>query len=260
MPRSVINRAIDFIVFTTDLAEMMVQACRDAIVSPRYGGGAVLSVYLRQVFFTGLESLRIILLTSLVIGTVVISQIFSLIGTGSGYVTGRVMAWVVVREMAPLLTALIVTARSGSAIAAELSQMKISGETESLELLGIPIARYLVMPRIFGMATALLMLSIYFSAGAVAGGFLVSSLGWNLSFEQYKQGIFAALTMDELIVALVKALLFGLAISAISCRQGLMVGHSATQIPQATSRAVMQSLLAVFVLDGIVALGYLLIV
>ena len=241
-----------------ELGEMIIGAFGDAVSALKQRRRPVLSVYLRQVYFSGLEAVRIIMAMALIIGTVIIAQIASIAGGNSGFLAGKLMTWIIVRELGPLLVAIIVIARSGTAVAAELSQMKIGGELESLSILGIPIGVYLVMPRILGIATALVMLTIYFEVTALLGGFLVASLGWRVPFELYQQGIFSVLTLGGVLASLVKSALFGLVIASVCCRNGLSVGRSVTQIPQATTRAVMQSLLLVLLLDGLMSLGYLL--
>lgn len=253
-----VEKVSTLIDYLYDLLELILGAFPNSLSAIRLGARPVLSVYLRQVYFTGLEAMKIIMVTALLIGTVVITQIISIAGGGSEGLTGKVMVWIVVRELAPLLTSMIVVARSGTAIAAELAQMKIAGEIEYLESLGIPCATYLIMPRIFGVATAVLVLTIYFEIAAVLGGFLVASLGWHVPWEQYSQGVFSVLTLSELVASLGKSALFGLFIAAICCRQGLSVGRSVTYIPQAATRAVMQSLFLLFVIDGVVSLFFLL--
>lgn len=214
-------------------------------------------VFLKQVYFTGFESLKIVIIISLTIGTVLITQIISVVGSGNESLIGKVLVWVVIRELGPLLTAIIVIARSGTAIATELGFMKIHGEIDSIESLGIPTEQYLIMPRIFGVTTAVIILTIYFEIFSILGGFLVASLGWHLPFEKFSQGIFSSLTVMELSVSATKSLFFGLFIAAACCKHGLEVGKSTTQIPQAATKGVMQSLFLVFILDGIITFASL---
>lgn len=255
---SLANKLIAVIVYLYDLTEMILSAVRNCVSALRQGNRPAFSVYLRQVYFTGWEAFLIVLVTALIIGTVVITQIISIAGAGSESLTGKVIVWIVVRELGPLLTAIIVIARSGTAISTELSQMKIGGEIDYLESLGIPAENYLIMPRILGVATAVLLLTVYFEIAALLGGFLVASLGWHVPWEQYAQGVFSVLTIFELAASLAKSALFGLFIAAVCCRQGLSVGRSVTQVPQAATRAVMQSLFLIFVIDGVVSLFFLL--
>jgi len=253
-----VHKVFSLVVFLYDLTEMIVRAFRNAFSELSHGRRPVFSVYLRQVYFTGLEASRIVLLTAVIIGTVVVAKIVGIAGEGSGTLSGRVMIWIVIRELGPLLTAIIIIARSGTAIAAELSQMKIGGETDYLESMGIPVAKYLIMPRIFGVATAMLILTIYFDCAALLGGFGVVSLFRNLSWEQYTQGLFAALTLTEIAASLVKCVLTGLTIGATCCMQGLSVEKSVTQIPVAATKAVMYSLFFLFTFEGLASLIFLL--
>ncbi|AMV71389.1 ABC transporter permease [Desulfuromonas carbonis] len=217
---------------------------------------ATTPVLLKQIYFTGFESAKVIIVISMAIGTVIIAQVMLLVGSANASLTGKVLIWTVVRELGPMLTALIVIARSGAAIASELGTMKLNGEVETLLGLGISPIAYLATPRILGGMLAVFALTVYFEAGAILGGVLVASFGWHLPLEQFSQGLYAALTLQDLAMSAVKSLLFGLFITAAACQQGLAVGRSATMIPQAATLGVMHSLFLVFVLDGIVTLTF----
>src|SRR5665647_1065951 len=234
------------------LIVLLVSACKNIPNPLNPSFRPISQVFLKQVYFTGFESLKIVIIISLAIGTVLIAQIISLVGAGNESLIGKVLVWVVIRELGPLLTAVIVIARSGTAIATELGFMKINGEIDSIESLGIPVQQYLVMPRIFGVTSAVIILTIYFEIFSILGGFFVASVGWHVSFEKFSQGILATLTVWELSLSVVKSLFFGLFLSAACCRHGLGVGKSMTQVPQAATRGVMQSLFLIFILDGII--------
>lgn len=214
----------------------------------------IFQVFLKQVYFTGFESLKIIVIISLAIGTVLITQIITLAGAGNESLIGKVLVWVVIRELGPLLTVVLVIARSGTAIATELGFMKINGEIDSIEALGISAEQYLIMPRILGVTTAVIFLTIYFEIFSILGGFLVASIGWHVSFEKFSQGILSSLTAVELLISLLKSVFFGLFLAAACSHHGLGVGKSTTQIPQAATKGVMQSLFLVFILDGIITI------
>jgi phospholipid/cholesterol/gamma-HCH transport system permease protein len=217
----------------------------------RHGNAAIRSVLFRQIYFTGLEAAGIIVTIAMLLGAVIISQVVSLVGA-NGSLTGRILVWVVLRELAPLLTAIIVIARSGTAIAAELGSMKINGEIDALEMLGIPSDRYLILPRILGVTLSVVILTFYFVLSSFMAGFLISSFGWHIPYQQFVQGIMLSLGAGEVIVLFSKSLIFGLFVSATCCCYGLNVGRSATEIPQAATKAVMTSLFAVFFLDGLI--------
>jgi phospholipid/cholesterol/gamma-HCH transport system permease protein len=249
--------ALTLVVSLMDVAGIIAAAFKSVPNPLSPGWRPVMLVFLKQVYFTGIESLKIIIIISLTIGTVLITQIITLTGAGNESLIGKVLVWGVVRELGPLLTAIIVIARSGTAIATELGYMKITGEIDSIESLGIPVEQYLIMTRVFGATTAVIILTIYFEIFAILGGFLVASLGWHVPFDTFSQGVFSTLTLTELSISLVKSFFFGLFLTAACCKYGLGVGKSTTQIPQAATKGVMQSLFLVFILDGVITFASL---
>ncbi len=233
-----------------DICAMIGSALRNLLSAVRHSNSATRSVLLKQIYFTGFQASGIIVTIAVILGAVVISQVVSLVGT-NGALTGKILVWVVMRELAPLLTAIIVIARSGTAIAAELGSMKINGEIDSLEMMGIPAQRYLLFPRIIGVTGSLLILVIYFVMASSLAGFTVAAAGWHITYEQFSQGILLALGAKEILLLFGKSILFGLCISATCCCYGLSVDRSVTEIPQVATKAVMSSLLLVFFLDGL---------
>jgi len=248
---SVGRSATKMMILFYDVMTMLLSVFRNCIAVLGQGRAAVRTVLLKQVYFTGLEAVGIIVTIAVIIGTVIVVQVVSLVGS-NGSLTGKILVWMMLRELAPLLTALIIISRSGTAIAAELGTMKINGELDTLEMMGIPVDRYLILPRIIGVTTSSLILTVYFVLTAFLGGFLVASLGWHIPFDQFFQGILASLGLREIAALFAKSALFGLLISTVCCRYGLKVGRSATEVPQAATRAVMTSLFVVFMLNRLI--------
>ena len=234
-----------------DIVGMLTLAFRNALRACTHGTVAIRMVLLRQIYFTGLDAAYIIIVISVIIGTVIIAQVESLVGD-NGSLTGKILVWVVLRELAPLLTAIIVIARSGTAIATELGAMKINGEIESIEMLGISADSYLVMPRIAGVTASIVILTVYFVLTVFVGSFIIANIVWHIPYDHLFQGIMASLGIKEIVMLFSKSIFFGLFISSTCCWYGLGVGQSATEIPQAATRAVMTSLFTVFVLDGLI--------
>jgi phospholipid/cholesterol/gamma-HCH transport system permease protein len=233
-----------------DIISMVFTGLKNLLPALRRNNRAVRTVLLKQLYFTGLEASGIVVTVAAILGTVVITQVVGLVGS-NGSLTGKILVWVVLRELAPLLTAIVVIARSGTAIAAELGSMKINGEIDALEMMGIPTQQYLLLPRIAGVTCSLVILTIYFVMASFVTSFVVASVGWHISFEQFNQGILSALGVKDLVLLFAKSTLFGLCISATCCSYGLSVGRSLTEIPQAATRAVMTSLIVIFILDGL---------
>lgn len=235
----------------SDILVMLARAFKNILPALRHGRAAIRNVLFKQIYFTGLEASGIVVTIAVILGAVIVTQVVSLVGN-NGSLTGKILVWVVLRELAPLLTAIIVIARSGTAIAAELGSMKINGEIDAIEMLGIPSERYLILPRIVGVTVSVVILTLYFVLSSCAASFLIATFVWHVPHNQFVQGIMLSLGASEVIVLFSKSLIFGLAVSSTCCCYGLSVGRSSTEIPQAATKAVMTSLFAVFILDGLI--------
>lgn len=217
------------------------------------GRRATTNVIYKQVYFTAFEALPIISWTALLLGLIIVTQAFNILPRlGGEERIGEVLVWTVVREVGPLFASIIVTARSGTAIAAELGTMRMSRQLEALDAMGIDPMHYLVMPRVIGAAISLVILTFYIEAVTILGGFLLAGLGKSISFSTYMSSFFEEIGFLDIGVSLLKSALFGVIIGAVCCYHGLMVSGSITRIPQETTRAVIGSLWVIFVADGII--------
>ena len=251
------RRALTIFFTTTELIALVIGVFTSIVAVIGKGRRPVFQVCLKQVFFTGNEAFKVIMVISIAVGIAIIAQMSNVTDAGRGSLIGKVFVWIVIREIGPLITALVVIARSGSAIAIELGQMKLKGEIEYLEALGIPGEHYLLMPRILGVGSALFILNIYFDLLAVSSGFIVARLGWQIPLSHIKQGIISVLTLNELLISCSKSAFFGVIIATVSCRAGLNVGDSITQIPQAGTKAVIQAMIIVFIVDVLISLIFI---
>jgi phospholipid/cholesterol/gamma-HCH transport system permease protein len=211
----------------------------------------VRTVFERQLYFTGIQALVLVATMGLLTGTVFAMMATAILGTGE--LSMRTLVLVQLGELGPMVAAIIIIARSSVAIAAELALMQTRDETAHLRLMGIPPLDYLVVPRIAAVTLSVFALTAYFQAVAIAGGLASSALFQQVTFLEQLGRFFGALSIEDILVAAAKSLCFGLAISCISCFHGLDVGRTATAVPIATVRAVVQSLIAVFLIDGMAA-------
>lgn len=217
----------------------------------------VRSVFERQLYFTGTESVGLVALLGLLAGTAIATQTTSIVG-GNSELTVRVLVWTVVRELGPLLAAIIIIARSSVAIATELAVMEVRGETDALKAMRIPPMDYLVVPRVSALTLSAVVLTVYFETVAVVGGLAVSALFQNVSFLTQLGRFFEVIGPADIALPAAKSLCFGIAIAAISCYHGFAVSKSVTAIPVAVMHAVIRSLIAVFVIDALFAwIGYI---
>lgn len=201
----------------------------------------------RQLYFSGLESLALVVLIGIAVGAIIVSQLHFGIGQSGGE-TLRLMASLLLSELSPLLTALILIARSSSAMASELAAMRVNNETWMLQQFGVAPAHYLMLPRVTGMLLASFLLAIYLSLSSLLVGALLVS-GANAVGELARLG--DVLLLSTVLSGLAKTALFGLVIALVACRTGLRAGGAMTEIPRAASRAVVSSLLAVFIIDAL---------
>lgn len=242
--------------YVADLATLVVLSLAELLARGRQGRGEAFRVITRQILFTGVDALPVVSAIALMIGLIIITQAGTqLPKVGAGDMVGNIIVVVVIRELGPLLTAFIVVGRSGTAIATELGNMKVGQEVTALELMGISVVRFIVMPRVVGMIMAMVCLTLYFDAVAVLGGFVVAKFKLTVPFTQFAQAITQSLSLTDMIVTATKGVVFGTAVAAICCHHGLSVRSSYTEVPQQTTRAMINSVTVCLILDILVTVG-----
>jgi phospholipid/cholesterol/gamma-HCH transport system permease protein len=214
----------------------------------------------REIARSGVRLLPMFLFMSVAVGLVVIGQAISWLQKvgASTLLLGPIMVYVVVRELGPLLTALLLLSRSGTSNVIELGTARATGEVEALEALGIDPVHYLVMPRVIGMALGVLALTVYFIIGALVSGYLWAFLN-NVPLRpgDYFAQLAGSLSGLDFVILAVKSSLFGALISVITCYHGLAQPLRLEEISRATIRAVGQSIVACVLLDAVFILIYL---
>jgi len=206
----------------------------------------------------GAELMPMFILVALVLGFLVIGQTVSALAkVGAMSFLGSTMVIVVVRELGPLLTALLVLARVGSANVIELGTARALGEVEALEALGIDPVHYLIVPRVIGMSLGVFSLTIYLILGALASGCLCAFLAnVPLTPGDYLRQIAGALTwMDFLLLAL-KAIAFGFFIAIVTCYHGLAQPLRLEDVSRVAIRAVTQGIIVCVLIDAVFILFY----
>jgi phospholipid/cholesterol/gamma-HCH transport system permease protein len=207
----------------------------------------------------GLRLLPMFLFISAALGLVVIGQTVSwLTRVGAINFLGTVMVIVVVRELGPLVTALLVLARIGTANVIELGTARAMGEVEALEALGIDPVHYLVVPRVIGMALGVFALTVYLILGALLSGYLWAFLqDVPLRPGDYFRQLASALSGLDFALLAVKTLAFGFIIALVTCYHGLAQPLRLEEVSRATIAAVAQSVIACVLLDALFIIIYL---
>jgi len=209
-----------------------------------------------QIIFTGVDALPVILLLGLAVGISMTAQLLNLaVDFGTDKEMVDLVAAIIGMELGSLITAIVLIGRSGSAIVVDLGNMKLHKEVEGLELLGIDINDMIVAPRLIGASVSQMALSVFFAGVATFGGVAAAGLLLSGSYLRLITPLMSAFTPAQILVFLLKNLLFGLIIAGTACFHALKVGVSPTEVPQETQRAIVNALLLVFILDGLFALA-----
>jgi phospholipid/cholesterol/gamma-HCH transport system permease protein len=152
-----------------------------------------------------------------------------------------------VKEMGPVFTAFIIAARVGAAMTAELGTMAVNDEVDVLRVLGIPVQRYLVMPRVIAALTMTPALTAYAVAIGLVGGFVVAGPYFGVSWVTYKAELFRVLTPDEIYKGLFKGVAFGAIYSAVCCYMGITTRGGAEGVGRSTTMAIVVSLSGILI-------------
>ncbi len=232
--------------YTSDILLMFCLSMRAGRVYRNQTDGVITQVILTQVYFTGVQALPLITTLAAAASSIVILQSSSQFNLfGGGTMVGQLMVMLIVREVAPLLTALIVIARSGTAVASELGNMRVNREIDALEVSGINPLSFIVFPRIVGGMISVLCLTLYFTYVAFISGFLFAKIFLNLNLSYYIDAITHVLSETDVILLLCKNIVGGAMIFTICCYQGMQVKDGPHEVPQATTAGVMNSIIYV---------------
>lgn len=214
----------------------------------------------RQLARAGLSLLPMVVFLSGALGFLVIGQTVSLLSqVGATEYLGLVMVTAVVRELGPMLAALLVLVRVGSAHVIELGTARALGEVEALESLRIDPIHYLVVPRVVGMALGVFSLTVYFIIGALLSGYLWAFLqDVPLTPGEYFQQLAGALRWMDFVLLALKTCSFGVIIATVTCYHGLARPMGLDGISAATVHAVTQSVVLCVLLDAVFIVIYLL--
>ncbi|MGH8703496.1 MAG: ABC transporter permease [Burkholderiales bacterium] len=211
-------------------------------------------VFLRQVYFVGVQGSRAVFLLAVAVGAVAVPEATLLLGANNSYLYA-ILGWGLVTEGAPLFVALVVIGRSASVISTELALMKVHGELRHLEQMRIDPRDYLALPRIVALTVSLLIATFFYQLISVSGGFAVSALLLNVSFVEQMQRMMEALSPLGIVLAGAKTVIFGLIIGTIACFAGLYAGETVNDVPRAQIVGYMRSLVSLLLIDVIFAIA-----
>jgi phospholipid/cholesterol/gamma-HCH transport system permease protein len=210
-----------------------------------------------QIFFTGVNALSIITFIALAMGVVIILQGITILPQfGQGDLIYIILTTIITRELGPILTAFIVIARSGTAIATELGHMVVTHQMEAYISVGISPVSYLIVPRFLGVTISLIILTIYFNIIGLFASFFITQFIKPIQMMEYFRNLIATLKASDIVVSLVKSFVFGVIISTVATYNAFKVKVASTEIPQVVIKAVGQGFVLCIIANVIITLLY----
>ncbi|MDD3627967.1 MAG: ABC transporter permease [bacterium] len=203
-----------------------------------------------QMVKVGIETLPVALITSSFTGMIFVVQLYyALKGFGLEAAVSSGLALAVIRELAPVLAGLVMAGRVGAAMAAELGSMKVTDQIDALKTMAVDPIHYLVSPRI--LATIIMMTAITTITDfmGIFGGYVVGTVAFDLNPYQFYQDVIYILEPWDIFASMVKAAVFGLFISTISCYEGFNSKGGAEGVGEATTNAVVTSMIILLIVD-----------
>jgi phospholipid/cholesterol/gamma-HCH transport system permease protein len=206
----------------------------------------------------GADAFPIVSLISFLIG-----MIFAFVGVmqlqmfGAGIFTANLVALAMVREMAAIMTAIIMAGRTGAAYAAQIGTMKVNEEVDALTTMGINPIDFLVTPRVFALILMMPLLTLYSSLMGILGGTVVGVMMLDVSLVQYVEQTLGAVQLNSLFGGLFKSLVYGILVALAGCQQGMACGNSAMAVGQCTTKAVVMGIVLIVISASVLTIIYI---
>jgi phospholipid/cholesterol/gamma-HCH transport system permease protein len=218
-------------------------------VRPPYRG----RLFVEAMEFVGIGSIFIVSLTALFVGGVLALQLVDgFRDFGAENQTGAVIGLALAREVGPVFAALMVTSRAGSAMTTELGSMRVTNQIDALITMAVNPVQYLIVPRVLAGLIMVPVLTMLFNVVGVFGAFFVAVMLLGLDPGVFMDRLRWLVDWDDVSQGLVKAMVFGIAVTLIACRHGFYAQGGAAGVGRATNRAVVQSAIAILMLDYLV--------
>ena len=240
----------DGLAYVGALASLGRRAAYFTFVAPFQGKRLPLQRVVSQAMQVGVRALPILSLITFFIGLILALQsAYELQRFGALHYVAGAVAISMTRELGPLITAIVVIGRSGSAFAAEIGTMKVTEEIDALETMAIDPIRFLVTPKFLAMLVMLPCLTICANTMGILGGALFGVARADFMLGGYIRASVNALFLRDVVSGLIKSSMFGIAITAVGCHEGLSTGAGAEQVGRSTTRAVVISIFLVILVD-----------
>lgn len=246
--RATVGNLIETNAFLAFVGELSVQGGRLLLMPWRVRWREVVA----EIEAAGLRALGIVGLLSFLIGMVMAYQAGATLSDyGANILIVNLVAILTLREMGPLLTAVIVAGRTGSSYTAQLGTMRITEEIDALRAIGISPFEMLILPKVIALMVVLPLLTVFANILGLAGGAVVAAYRFNVSFAVYFDRLPEVVNLTTLLLGLIKTPVFAIVIALIGCMQGMRVAGSALAVGRATTVSVVQATFLVIVIDAV---------
>lgn len=239
------TRAVDAVVFVGAFTREVLAVLRAPRSFPAADAVRILSR-------TGPDGVAIVALVNFLVGTILgFQSAVQLERYGAEIFVANLVGLSVVRELGPLMTAILVAGRTGAAFAAELGTMKVNEEVDALRTMGLSPQRFLVLPRVGALLVAAPLLAILGDAMGILGGLAIGVGSMEISLQSYWNQTAASIDTSDVVTGLVKSVFFGAIVGLIACHRGLSTRGGAEGVGRATTSAVVTTLFALILADAL---------
>jgi len=207
-----------------------------------------------QCYLLGYQSLVIVLLTSLFTGMVFsLESAVQAVQYGFGNFVGGIVSYTNVRELGPMLTAVVVAGRVCAAIAAEIGSMVVTEQVEALQSLGLAPVRFLVVPRLLALMIMLPLLTVFADVVGIYGGMWIAHAQAHISYDDFMSSARQTIGFEDVVKGLFKALVFGILIALVGSYQGLTTKGGAAGVGKSTTGAVVICIILIFIFNFVMS-------
>jgi phospholipid/cholesterol/gamma-HCH transport system permease protein len=230
----------------------LVTALISCLAHPRLVRWGDVAFYMKR---AGADGLPIVALISLLLGLIMaFMSSLQLKQFGANIYVANLVTIAMVRELGPIMTAILVAGRSGSAFAAEIGTMIVNDEVNALVTMGFEPTRFLAVPKVIAAMIVVPILTVYADLFAILGGLIVGVTGLDLTFYTYIQQTKSSISIFDFVTSLIKAVVFAVLISGIGCQRGFQVKGGAEGVGMSTTSAVVSAIFLIIVFDSAFAI------
>jgi phospholipid/cholesterol/gamma-HCH transport system permease protein len=241
---------IDWLAYVGNLVRLTGGAARAVVIDPFRGRTIRWSRSVHQAMAVGVQAIPVVSLISFFVGLILALQAaYELRRLGALHLVAGTVALSMTRELGPLMTAVVVIGRSGSAFAAEIGTMRVNEEIDALETMALEPVHFLVAPKLAAMVLMMPCLTTWSDLMGIVGGgvFGVNSAGF--TWHSYIQATLDAMVRRDIFIGLVKSVIFAIVITAVGCHEGFTTGLGSEEVGKSTTAAVVKSIFLVVVMD-----------